>query len=267
MLRPKCDHVLTRRSVPFPPSWLYMESNDLSLRQCGVRSITSDICDIACIRDMHLHGVNLSVKPSRRQDIHITLRVERLVFQRERRVWLDSDFRRDRKWKVETFSVLIPHPALQTVGQNTMGKQRNLIRCQLYFFCVQREMQDRMLKTVEQRHTMDFFKDTLKTLIHQSDKKPVGRTSDSRPPWLAPYVSEAGGGAVEACWSCQSSGVRTMGYRSVFMYLHSFTPCNESAWSPPPPLNESPRFISQDSVSSHGKRNDCYHTTFADASA
>ncbi|AWP16335.1 Hypothetical protein SMAX5B_021988 [Scophthalmus maximus] len=179
---------------------------------------------------------------------------------------------RDRKWKVETFSVLIPHPALQTVGQNTMGKQRNLIRCQLYFFCVQREMQDRMLKTVEQRHTMDFFKDTLKTLIHQSDKKPVGRchlkscfqtytevrtysrtfpssplvkgkrkmseraqeyfrkshservgalmtenkntavhsgiivrTSDSRPPWLAPYVSEAGGGAVEACWSCQSS--------------------------------------------------------------
>lgn len=40
---------------------------------------------------------------------------------------------------------------------------------------MQREAQDRTLKTVEQRHTIDFFKDTLKTLIHQSDKKPVGR--------------------------------------------------------------------------------------------
>lgn len=40
---------------------------------------------------------------------------------------------------------------------------------------MQRETQDRMLKTVEQRHTIDFFKDTLKTLIHQSDKEPVGR--------------------------------------------------------------------------------------------
>lgn len=38
-----------------------------------------------------------------------------------------------------------------------------------------RETQDRMLKTAEQRHTIDFFKDTLKTLIHQSDKEPVGR--------------------------------------------------------------------------------------------
>ena len=59
-----------------PPSLrLYMESNDLSLGERGVRSITCDICDIACILDMHLHGVNLSVKPSRRQDTHITLHV------------------------------------------------------------------------------------------------------------------------------------------------------------------------------------------------
>lgn len=62
-----------------PPPRLYMESNDLSLRQCGVQSIICDICDIACILDMHLHGVNLSVKPSRRQDIHITLHVQRLL--------------------------------------------------------------------------------------------------------------------------------------------------------------------------------------------
>lgn len=32
-----------------------------------------------------------------------------------------------------------------------------------------------MLKTGEQRHTIDFFKDTLKTWVHQSDKEPVGR--------------------------------------------------------------------------------------------
>lgn len=85
MMRPKCDHVLTRRSVPSPPSSLrlYMESNDLSLGELSVRSITCDICDIACILDMHLHGVNLSVKPSRRQDTHITLHVQgALVFQR-----------------------------------------------------------------------------------------------------------------------------------------------------------------------------------------
>lgn len=58
------------------------------------------------------------------------------------------------------------------------GQGHSLWRCQqwIYFlFSVQRETQDRMLKTVEQRHTIDFFKDTLKTLIHQSDKKPVGR--------------------------------------------------------------------------------------------
>ncbi len=77
-MRPKCDHVLTRRSVPLPPR-LYMESNDLSLRQCAVRSIIRDIFDIACILDMHLHGVNLSVKPSRRQDIHIALHVQQLL--------------------------------------------------------------------------------------------------------------------------------------------------------------------------------------------
>lgn len=63
---------------PVPPR-LYMESNDLSLRQCGVRSIICDICDTACILEMHFHGVNLSVKPSRRQDIHITLRVQQLL--------------------------------------------------------------------------------------------------------------------------------------------------------------------------------------------
>lgn len=40
---------------------------------------------------------------------------------------------------------------------------------------VHREMQDRILKIVEQRHTIDFFKDTLKTLIHQSDVMTVGR--------------------------------------------------------------------------------------------
>lgn len=68
-MRPKCDYVLTRHSVLVPPLRLYMESNDLSLRQCGVQSIICDICDIACILDMHLHGVNLSVKPSYRQDI------------------------------------------------------------------------------------------------------------------------------------------------------------------------------------------------------
>lgn len=63
---------------PSPPPRLYMESNDLSLWKCGVRSITRDICDTACILDMHLHGVNLSVKPSHRQDIHITIHVQQL---------------------------------------------------------------------------------------------------------------------------------------------------------------------------------------------
>lgn len=58
------------------------------------------------------------------------------------------------------------------------GPGHSLWQCQqwIYFlFSVQKETQDRMLKTVEQRHTIDFFKDTLKTLIHQSDKEPVGR--------------------------------------------------------------------------------------------
>ena len=58
------------------------------------------------------------------------------------------------------------------------GPGHSLWQCQqwIYFrFSVQGEKQDRMLKTVEQRHTIDSFKDTLKTLIHQSDKEPVGR--------------------------------------------------------------------------------------------
>lgn len=29
-----------------------------------------------------------------------------------------------------------------------------------------------------------------------------GQNPSSRPPWLTPYVSRAGGSAVEACWSC-----------------------------------------------------------------
>lgn len=53
-----------------------MESSDLSLRQRSIQSITRDVCDIACILDMHLSGVNLSVKPSHRQDIHIALHVQ-----------------------------------------------------------------------------------------------------------------------------------------------------------------------------------------------
>lgn len=60
-----------------PPPWLNMESNDLSLRQCCARSITRDICDTACIPDMRLGGVNLSVKPPHRRDMHITIRVRR----------------------------------------------------------------------------------------------------------------------------------------------------------------------------------------------
>lgn len=53
-----------------------MESNDLSLRRCGVRSITRDVCDIACIQDRHLCDVKLSVRPSRRQHTHIAIHVE-----------------------------------------------------------------------------------------------------------------------------------------------------------------------------------------------
>lgn len=44
----------------------------------------------------------------------------------------------------------------------------------LLSFQQRRETQDRMLKTVEQRRT-NFSKDTLKTLIHQSEKRPLGR--------------------------------------------------------------------------------------------
>ena len=49
MVHPKCERVLTRHPVPVPPPRLYVESNDLSLRQRGGRSITRDICDIALI--------------------------------------------------------------------------------------------------------------------------------------------------------------------------------------------------------------------------
>lgn len=41
-------------------------------------------------------------------------------------------------------------------------------------FSERRETRDRMLKTAAQKRTMDSFKDTLKTRIHQSDKEPAG---------------------------------------------------------------------------------------------
>lgn len=76
----KCDHVLTRHlllDAPHIPSlWLYIESNDLSLRQRSLQSITCDICDIACIPGMHLRGVDVSVKPSHEQGIHIAFQVQ-----------------------------------------------------------------------------------------------------------------------------------------------------------------------------------------------
>lgn len=71
---PRADQAFCPSNPP-PLPRLCMESADLLLRQCGVRSITCDIWDIACIPDMHLHGVNLSVKPTHRQDIHISLHV------------------------------------------------------------------------------------------------------------------------------------------------------------------------------------------------
>lgn len=71
-----------------PPPRLSTESGDLSLRQRSVRSITRDICDIACILDMHLRGVSLSLKPFRRQDSHIAFHVQRLSRCSRKDVWL-----------------------------------------------------------------------------------------------------------------------------------------------------------------------------------